>query len=197
MDKELDSAHTDIHASRLPADLNWEPAARAPSLNAVFSHALSHAEQVISWYLDAKGLKRICARWLRLAAIALTTIGALMPLFADFIAPFWTTVALALAAMCVGVDRFYGCSSAWMRFMTTEHRVRQHLNGFQIECEALKAQWPEGVPDEEQVQQALARAKQFITEVDEIVRQETAQWSREFSNVITEIDQAAKRSQQA
>ncbi len=184
----------DVRAQRLPNDLSWKVEDRAASINIVFGHVMCHAEKIIHWYLISKSTKRHCARLLRMSVILLTTAAGLIPLFPTYVNPPFATLALGLAAMCVAFDRFFGCSTAWMRFIATEHQIRQSLNEFQISCEQLKASWVDNQPDDAQLSDALEKAKAFIVDVDELVQKETEQWRKEFSDTLAQLDGAVSRT---
>ncbi len=49
-----------------------------------------------------------------------------------------SAIATAIAALMVAYDRCFGCSSAWIRFIATEHEVRQALHQFQYDIEHLQ-----------------------------------------------------------
>lgn len=177
-------------------ELSWEPREREQSLLTVFAYGENHARQVINWYLAARRGKKFCAQTLRLGAIVLTAIGGLFPIYAGLnpvvVEPAWASVSIGIAALFLGIDRFFGCSAAWMRFIATEHKVRQLFHGFQIDCESDRAGWGGHPPAMDQVQTGLARTRAFLIEVDELVRQETDTWLTEFQNAIREIDKSAQ-----
>ena len=86
------------------------------ALAKLYRYAEGRAIEATDWYLQDKRGKRIWSRGLRLLAILLVTAGALQPLL-DAAAPgpsrtAWGYVLLALAAACIGFDRFFGLSSA-------------------------------------------------------------------------------------
>lgn len=192
-------------------DQVWDPANPAASVQDVYRRVESHATGVIDWYLDAKRSKRTLARISRLYALVLGALAGLLPLFAQMRAagsppatgwvaylmplleqPAWASVFLGLAALLVVLDRFFGWSTAWMRFITTEHQVRQALHEFQMDCDMEQAAWENGQPSAEQVQNALQRCKAFMTRVDELVRAETEKWVAEFQDAIRQVDEMAK-----
>jgi len=133
--------------------LSWTPDERMDSLEKVFRHVSGEAYHAIVWYLDKKRPKRIGARALRLGAIVGTTVAGIMPLLAQIytingqprIALAWSSVALVLAVALIGLDRFFGLSSAWMRFLTTEIQIRNTLQTFQLDWEIQRAIW-KGMP---------------------------------------------------
>jgi peptide chain release factor 2 len=99
------------------------------ALAKLYRYAEGRAIEATDWYLQDKRGKRIWSRGLRLLAILLVTAGALQPLL-DAAAPgpsrtAWGYVLLALAAACIGFDRFFGLSSGWMRSMTTAQSLER------------------------------------------------------------------------
>lgn len=174
----------------------WDAADPAGSVLAVCERIEAHAEGVIYWYLKAKRAKRLMARG---GALVLGGIAGLLPIFAQLktfdllkAEPAWASVLLGLAAILVLLDRFFGFSTSWMRFITTEHQVRQALHEFQIESDSDQAAWADGKPNMDQVQQTLQRCKVFMVTVDDLVRAETDRWVAEFQDAIKDVDELAR-----
>jgi hypothetical protein len=185
----------DIDFKQLPK-LPWEPARRAESLQKVADYVAAEAEKSIAWYLHKKTGKRLRAQGFRFAAIVATALAGLIPLFAEIYGtpkPAWASVALVIAAACVGLDRFFGYSTAWMRFLTTEMQIRHALHGFLLDWEIRRAVW-EGKddPGPREAEVGLKRCKEFLAQVNEFLKAEMDTWVTEFSAALTDIDKAAK-----
>jgi hypothetical protein len=189
-----------IELARLPVVL-WEPAKRAESLQKVADYVAGEGEEAISWYLHKKGAKRLRAQGLRFLAITATALAGLIPLLAEIfttdgkpeIAPAWASVALLLAAASVGLDRFFGYSSAWMRFLTTEMQIRHALHDFLLDWETRCAAWEgKSDPGPQEAEAGLKRCKEFLAEVNDLLKAEMDTWVAEFSAALTDIDKAAK-----
>ncbi len=189
-----------LEFTRVP-DLSWQPAKRGDSMQAIADYVAREAEAAIRWYLRKKDAKRRLARGLQLAAIAATALAGLIPVLAqiyatdgkpDF-APAWASVALLVAAACVGLDRFFGYSTAWMRFLATEMQIRHVLHEFLLDWETRRAVW-EGMsdPGAQEAELGLKRCKEFLAQVNGILKSEMDSWVTEFSAVIADIDKAAK-----
>jgi SMODS and SLOG-associating 2TM effector domain 2 len=171
----------------------------------VFKFVSDEAQRAIAWYLSKKEPKRRGARWLRLLAIVATTVAGLIPLLAQIfttngkphIAPGWASVALVCAVACIGLDRFFGFSSAWMRFLATELQIRNALQAFQLDWEMHKATRQGASPTDEQVQEMLARCKAFLVQVNTYVEQEMAAWMKEFQAVPQQIDDSTRTQTEA
>ncbi|MDR4497731.1 MAG: SLATT domain-containing protein [Candidatus Scalindua sp.] len=181
-------------------DLSWASQERTISLEKVFKYVSSEAQRAIAWYLSKKKSKRIWARSLRLTAIVATTFAGLIPLLSQIftskgipnISPAWASVALLVAAAHVGLDKFFGFSSAWIRFLTTELQIRSALQEFQLDWEIQKANLKGTDPNDEQVQGMLSRCKTFLSQINIILNNEMMAWKQEFQSALKHIDDAAK-----
>lgn len=174
--------------------LDWSPEQRQNSMRIVYSRAEDHALKAINWYLCSKANKKKWAQRLRLSVIVLTAVAGLLPIASDVsgIPAVWASIALGLAGTLLAIDKFFGFSSAWMRYIAAEHQIRQCLHEFQVDYEMELAGWDHTQqPSVEQIQSALNRCKTFLFQVDGIIRLETDKWLAEFQDVIKQIDSAA------
>jgi len=168
---------------------------RCNLLRGLRDRAERHARQSIEWYLAARRPKKRCARYTRALAIGFVGIAGIIPVLVGvegfgFLHPAFSTVSLGIAGLLVAYDRFFGCSSAWMRYISTEHDIRQALHRFQYDMEALRLRWASGEPDIEQATAYLDRARRFILEVDRMIGAETKLWLGEFRDALEKIDSA-------
>jgi hypothetical protein len=187
--------HGDLGPTPALGALAWDAANTERSLTAVFAHAAGTAEVAIHWYLQKKRPKQKNARRTRGWAIFLAAVAGLVPMVAQMyprIPPVWASVALGGAAFLVVLDRFFGFSSAWMRYISTELQIRQLLDEFRLDWEAERATWKGAPPTEEQVQKALLRCRSFVTQVNAIVREETSLWVTEFQETLRQLDESVK-----
>ena len=103
----------------------------------------------------------------------------------------YASVALLVAAALVGLDRFFGFSSGWMRYMLTQQQIGESLRAFVIDWEADRLSWPDGQPDSAAIARMLARTRTFSQDLDHLVREETRAWMTEFSDALRQIDASA------
>lgn len=107
------------------------------------------------------------------------------------LSPAWTTIALGVAGVLMAIDKYFGCSGAWMRYIATEHRIRQSLHEFQMDYDMEQSKWTDNLPNVEQAQTMLGICKVFISKVDTLILQETNEWLVEFQNAIQQKDEQA------
>jgi hypothetical protein len=154
----------------------------------VYAHAVDFTKEAENWYAVKRRPKRWAGRWLRVGAILLGAVAAIVPLLAQIwtdnagepeIAPAWATVALVGAATLIALDRFLGSTAGWMRFMTVELRLSQLRHEFQYEWQALLLALPDEPSDAETLA-LVARAKSLVVAVDTTIQAETDSWTKEF-----------------
>lgn len=186
----------------------WDANDPVRSLDDVARAITDEAEEVIRWYLDKKRAKKRGAIWLRVVAIALTAMAAVVPVLVEIFEPeivagtgglrpwwasaAWSSVFLVGAAALVLLDRFYGFSSAWMRFLSAEFEIREALHAFQMEWQMARAGWNRPAPTEQQIQDGLQACRAFLARLDAILRNELEAWMQEFRASLKDIDEAAK-----
>lgn len=193
----------DIQPAALP-DLNWDSDTALESLKQVLAHAYAHADNTVSWYLRAKRSKSVWARLLRVGAILFTAAAGILPVVIQIfqtadgkppLAPAWASVLLAIALLFIAVDRFFGFSTAWMRYITAELQVKQIREPFELDSQAVIASLQGQPPTPDQVQSLLVSVKAFIDKVNSIVVSETSQWVDEFREALKQIDESARTQQ--
>src|SRR5215216_3529753 len=186
----------DRRAGPIPAAAleQWQDTETA--LTRLYRYAEARAIDAIDWYLADKRSKRIWSRGLRLLVILLVTAGGLQPLL-DAAAPgpsrtAWGYVLLALAAPCIGLDRFFGISSGWMRSMTTaqalERRLEQLQYGWAAECARSAAR----TVDPKQAQTRLALLRAVSDDMAALMQQETAEWVLEFQSNLLRLETSTR-----
>jgi hypothetical protein len=196
----------DIEIAELQTLLWASEAEVNSSVHTLYVYAESRATESIGWYLRAKRSKARWSRWLRLAAIILTALGGLTPIVVSL---GWLNGAnnatigqlgyllLGLAAACVGVDRFFGFSSGWMRYITTAQALEKVLSEFRMDWAMMMAKLGPHPPTPEQVQLTIQRLKEFILAIDGYVEQETQAWMAEFQSSLADIERTAKTQVEA
>jgi conflict system pore-forming effector with SLATT domain len=162
------------------------------ALTQLYRYAEGRAIDAIDWYLADKRGKRSWSRGLRLLAILLVIAGGLQPLL-DAAAPgpsrtAWGYVLLAMAAACIGFDRFFGLSSGWMRSMTTAQALERRLGQLQYDWAAECARSAARTVDPKQAQNRLALLRASSDDMAALMQQETAEWVLEFQSNLLRLE---------
>ena len=192
-------ANRDIQPSAFP-ELDWSDGKRAESLIKVKNYVVIEAKNAAAWYDGKRPWTKIAARWLRGGAILLTGIAGLIPLIAKLteaagykvVDPVLSAVALGIAGILIVWDRFYGFSSAWIRYMKASQQINHLQTSFVFDFAAASLGWDRPDPTTSQTDAGLALCKATITELDNIIQRETDQWIAEFQSALTQLEAAQK-----
>lgn len=164
---------------------DWgEPAAR---LDELYRWVERGALRTAAWYLRDRVWKRRGARVLRAGAAAGGAAGAALPLLdltgaAHGVAP-WGCLALLLAVACVGIDRYFGVTSGWIRDVATAQAVQRRLQVLQFDwaTESIReVLGPAEGTASEAAERCLGVLRRFSEDITELVRTETTDWMVEF-----------------
>lgn len=171
--------------------LDWTPEQASTSLHTLGTRARNYANSVSKWYLDEKSSKGVPARVLRLSAIIMAASAGIVPMVQQagsvdqslHIQPVWASILAAGAIFFHSVDKFFGFSSAWIRYITAEVQIKRLCLDFDLDWEALVASLS-APPTQDQIQKGMALVKQFLSQVHSVQTDETRKWAEEFQDAL-------------
>jgi hypothetical protein len=184
-----------------PPPLDWSPEKVAESLHKTYVQAITIAGVSKDWYARASRDKKRGARAIRVLSILLGALAALFPTIGELLPTLgihldigagWTVVLFGMAGALLLLDRFFGFTSGWMRYIVAELQLKQIMEEFQLDWETERAGWEGKNPSKAQALQLLARCKAFVSQVNTIVREETDAWVQEFQSTIKYLDESIK-----
>lgn len=187
----------DVQAKDLK-DLSWESDQISGSLDVVFQHSQKIATDFVGWYIRNKTKKKRIAKSLRMWAVIAVGVAGVIPVMSmildemQFTWPLnagWASVLFGFAGVLVGLDSFFGYSSAWARYTDAELRIQARLHTFQFTWMSATTAWEDGTPSSEDARKLLEQAQKFVSDVDAIVKSETDEWATEFKSVIRRFDE--------
>jgi hypothetical protein len=188
-----------IHPEALP---RGENGGISTDLNQLYCHMEASTIEAIDWYLKHKAFKSRMSKALRLGTIVFLSIGGSFPILAEiarrlgYLAlsdQYWGYLALALAATCLGLDKLFGFSSGWMRFMKTQIVLQKVLAEFQLDWAMLLKETSHTTPSSlEHELKMLERLKKFRLRVLAEIEKEMQTWVEEFKSNLFQLEQQAE-----
>jgi hypothetical protein len=176
-----------------PACPTWNCSDAAASLHAILKYVEQQAQRHADWYWQKKQSKSRYSRWIRFSAVVLTSAGAIVPIIGQiFGGPtlntgLWASFFVGAAAALLALDKAFGFSSGWTRYVLAATNIGKALEEFRMDWNALIAKaCPNPSPD--QIQALIQRAKELSVTVDGFVLQETKDWVTEFQSNIAQIE---------
>lgn len=182
-------------------ELSWQTDEdRRSSLEALFGYAETHAESAYAWYIRHKWSKRFGSQVIRCTVLLLAGLGGLAPFV---VTTFFEDrpelvnlgyLLLGAAAILVAIDKFYGFSNGWMRYIRASQELKRALAEFRFRWAEHEASWGSSAPDPEQTGEALAAIEEFVLEVEDQVIEETRQWIAEFKRNLAAMDRSVEET---
>ncbi len=177
-------------------ELDWSPEHRSASLSAVFRHAVGLASGAERWYADSRRAKRWWGRALRVGAILSGAVAVILPILGQIytkqgespaIPPGWAAVAVAVAGTLVALDRFFGFSVGWARFIATELKLTRLRHDFEYAWQEARAKGADPLGEIELLD-LLDRTRLFVLAIDDVIANETGDWVEEFRTTLKETE---------
>ena len=128
-----------------PDRFEWDDADPAKSLHKIRNAVEVEGQKAIDWYWKAKRWKRIPSQSIQFCALLLTAAAGLVPIILQVIknARAVTTVTdsgplaalfIGIAAALLGLDKAFGYSSGWTRYVLTATSMTKLLHEFRMDC---------------------------------------------------------------
>jgi hypothetical protein len=180
-------------------DLSWKDRDADASLAALRRYAENEAQEQIDWYFGKSKAKARMSAALRFVAIVFFVLGGVTPIVKATLTtavlgllPFDLGEAgyllLGIATGAIALDRFFGYSSGWMRYITTALALEKSLSEFRLEWTRHNARLRGGPPAEPQLDQLILTCERFSLAVRSQVEQETNAWVIEFQSNLSHLE---------
>lgn len=174
------------------------PAQLREDLAAIAEYAVSAAEKASTWYFEGRKSRRWWCRTSRFLSVILIGLAGLVPVLVELyptelrLRPMHATLCIGLAGVWIGVDRFWGFTSGWVRYLQTGQLLATALDGFRFDLKRDQLEWAGGKPSLAQAQSHLARIRAFLLQIHGIISDETKTWASEFAEALRQFDEQAK-----
>lgn len=177
--------------------LSWQRDDALAALTSVGVYVEREITRQIEWYYAKKRSKSVLSRGLRLLSIFLAAAGGLAPLAHSVVpAPFneWVDlgqagyILFALAAACVAADRFFGISTAWMRYVTAALALELIREKHRMEWTRQLAKLGGRSPAAHEIDVLFRTAEETMLHTREYVQNETMAWVEEFQSSLSQLE---------
>ncbi|MFF2659641.1 SLATT domain-containing protein [Kitasatospora sp. NPDC058032] len=186
------TAAGDLRAVRLP-DLSNAADLRV-GLRELYLWVEAYAVESINWYTKEKVSKARWSKFLRVAAVLSIAGGTVTPVVAVGMGwageSIWGYGLIGIGACFVAMDRVYGYSSAWMRYVSTAMALNRQLVRFQAAWPRIEARFAAD-PGQEGFAAAAQELSRFVDEFALVVENETMMWVAEFQSHLVQLESGA------
>ena len=182
--------------------VNWDSANPSQSLDNLRTFVEAEAQKAANWYWREKNGKKTPSQAIQFLAMALTAAAGLVPVAIQILKN-WKKVSdsfdsgpvasllVGLAAGLIGLDRAFGYSSGWTRYVLTATSMTKLLQEFRVDWIATSAASASLPPIDQQVK-LIQLAKSFVSAVQGMLLQETKDWATEFQGNMNQMEKDVK-----
>jgi len=190
-------------------NVGWDSQQTMKSLDEIRKLVESEAEKAIRWYYDKKRTKVFYSQCLRMFAVILGGIGAAIPFIASTgtFSPAgelaalkvnqWGYVFILAAGTCVAVDKLFGFSTNWIRFVDAATKMETLLARFRLEWYKQMALADISGQTADALAKLFDTLLDFATKTRDVIEKETGDWIVEFRSNLTKLSDETKASQEA
>src|SRR5438128_8452687 len=179
----------------------WDSGDPAKSLQDIRKVVEGEGQKAIDWYWREKRWKRIPSQWIQFWALLLTAAAGIAPIIAQIVkslgwdvkfdSGLFASLFVGTAAALLGLDKAFGYSSGWTRYVLTATSMTKLLHEFRMDWVALSAA-AASPPTAEQQAAMIQRAKDFVSTIQGMVMQETKDWATEFQSNMAQMEKDLK-----
>ena len=179
--------------------LSWKDTDTDNSLSMLHQYVEDQAQKQIQWYWGKKRAKANMSMFLRFVAIILFALGGLVPIVKATLPATIVTkfpfdfgqsgyLLIGIAAGCIGLDRFFGYSSGWIRYVTTAMALEKSVEEFRLEWTRNMAKMRGAPHAPEQLETLIQTCRAFNLAIRGQVEQETRAWVVEFQTNLSQLE---------
>lgn len=154
---------------------------------AVYQWAEEQCVVTFAWYMRRRTAKARASKFLRSAAVLLAVTGSAIPFYVlasgSKMSTDWGYLALLLAAGCLLMDRGFGFSSSWARYVSTALAIEADISNSRVSL--LSTISTGAAPGKSAAICSLA--SKLISAVNKHVSDETTGWVVEFQGAQEEL----------
>jgi len=173
-------------------------------LRSIYSQAEVISKSWCKWYWKSIKSKRIASTIIRFSALFLLIVGTLLPILAGLgheseAKLLCTQIGVAVLA-CAGLlqvsDRLFGCSSGWLRYVSTVTAMENLTLKFELDW-ANYIIGKNGIIDNKDIKPLFDLFKQYEDDISKLRSDETDKWVAEFNTNIAMLNDLIKSQREA
>jgi len=169
------------------------------SLDHLFIYVIDKINESINWYFDKRKSKRTVGLILRYSSIGLIALAGILPILITIfdtlkINPAWSAVVVGLAVFMIGIDKFGGFTSGWIRYVIAAQKLTEISEEFRFNWETTKLKLKDTSLNSDEIQTLAKTCQEFLQKAQSVVSEETQKWVAEFQSALNDIESAAKVS---
>lgn len=184
----------------------WDGTDVPGSLKRLLTDVETDAKGAIAWYWRRKRTVARASRAIQRTALIAGAAAGLWPVIVQLLkdggiggtGTHWWSSSLApsflvgVGAALIGLDKTFGYSSAWSRYVLAATEISRRLAEFRMDWVAATAAAGAGGLADDRLAALIQKAKAFRVGVEDVIVQETKDWATEFQNNVAQLEKDLK-----
>ncbi|EON76333.1 hypothetical protein ADIS_3461 [Lunatimonas lonarensis] len=170
-----------------------------------YHEIISKATDDAQWYVDNQVWMKRLSKSIRLGSIVLFALGGLIPMIHSLLLENEFPVnivnlgyiSIAAAGTLLLLDKFFGFSSGWIRFITTHLEMKRKIVEFEMRWKIETFGKNLDEISEEEGKVLLSMLADFISQINDIKYQETNAWVSEFQSNLAELQRSVHQKSES
>ncbi len=188
---------------------SWKPDQVAACLDSLRQYVEEDVEAAIHWYYAKKPWKAWASQLLKSLTLFTTGLGGLLPIVsATGVFSYRLPEAqrqlrnlqinqigylcFGLAAAFLALDKYFGYSTGWMRYISTGMSLETLLRNFRLDWAKATAGLAGVTPSGAVLETLLQKIQDFSVAARALVEKETQAWVMEFQSNLSQLEKEAK-----
>lgn len=174
------------------------------ALQSIYDKTEQTSKTYCDWYWKSIKLKRRCSHGIVFGTLVLLICGTVLPVLAGVFDHATTrlpltqagVVALAVAGLLQVADRVFGCTSGWLRYMSTVMAMENARRTFELAW-ASHCIDKGAALDAADVKALFDLSKQLLDDLGKLQTDETQKWAADYGNSVTLLGDLIKSQKEA
>ncbi len=169
-------------------------------IKSLYDYCKSYSGQALTWYQNSKKNKRRWALSIRFLSVFFVSIAGILPIVNQMLPltqPGVVSILIALSAALIALDKYFGFSSAWMRFVEADRNIMKTLNEFSHDWLREIVNNTDSPLTIDKKYALINLSKTFVSNIDRIISEETNAWIAEFQSNLKQLDESITKMKES
>lgn len=180
---------SDLEIDSIPG-FDWSLENTSSSIASLFRWVEAEALTTYRWYMNEKRGKSRFSKSLRVVTVTMLTFGAAFPVLSlvtsGIVRSEWGYLALTIGGGAMLLDKAFGYSSSWTRYMTTSSAIARRTAQLQMDWTLWQARTAElSSPNASDFIGTIIIP--FVNDIGSLVETETKSWTVDLTKNISEL----------
>ena len=188
--------------NKILGGLSWTDGNSLANLQTMHDFVLQNAIQDMAWYRNKSKKYRWRCNALRFLSLVLLGFSGIIPLVNILLANnqqipmVLVTLMMTISGGLVALDKHFGLSTGWVRYISTIQSIENRIDTFELDWQAEAVKYSDVPMDKVQIALFFDLVKNFTSDVNAYIKEETSAWIQEFATSFKDIETIVNKNRE-